>query len=484
MEEPSDGCRKDGEEVTSTIELKIEGSDKPLRLTLYTPYISPADGQTVCHAEVDGRTAWFTLPAAPRVNRQGSYARIVNSIFSMPVLPARAMAQLKSHSGVAYTGDLPLQVEQLRSLRFTDIEARDVERVSLRSRYYTRPLRLVLVPGDADSDVSDTWMFSADGLPYQEAEGDVVRRFLSGLKDIPVTGIAEDLALSGGEAALMAKYGLDKPDYVLAIRPRSCAYRALLFGVDLPLVKDRGTRFFFISRYRDPQSGKRQWVGMERGGHTVSYLSTKLTRLFALEPEAWKLRNIVNFPISALRHLTFGFQQAPLELDYDYIGETWTGTLNGEDVTPRINPHRAEYFVRQLQKMKAAQWLDPADEDAVARLKTPVFSVQLKLEVPDYSEAEAVIMDHEDSQLAGLSEGSRFEQAAELLRESSETDEALRNLAMQEVKTHARTITLEIAPSGELSDTPFFYGRIRETGELFTLSFQDAQSLAGNILDM
>lgn len=467
-----------------TIELGQENR-KTIRLHLYEPFRSEADGQMLCYATTEGRPAVFTLPAEPRVNRKGSYSRIINSVFNAPVLPDKAMAQIKSHAGNSYTKELPLDIGDLRSLRFSDVDPRDIERLSLRSRFAPFPLRLLLIPGEEEGEIEDVWMYAAEGRRYAEAEGDVVRRFLSSLKDIPVAGIMEDLEPGGDATALMAKYGLDKPDYVLSLNPRPCAYRATLFGVDLPLVRDRDPRIFLISRYRDRQTGKGQWVGMELGGHTVCKLSTKLTRLFSLHANSWKERHIVRFPLSALRRLTLGFQQAPLELDYDYIGEIWKGRLNGEDVTPRINPHRAENYVRQLQKAKAAQWLDADDENALRRLSHPAFYVRLDLELPDYQDAEAVIMDN-TSTLADFAptQGSRLENAARLLQESTETDEALRQLAMQETKTTPRTITIEIAPSEEISDTPFFYGRIRETGELFILPFQDAQNLAGSILDM
>lgn len=484
VEEPEEvSLPDDGPETV--IELEGENQQKPLKLHLYAPFQTEPDGQVLCYATAEGRPAVFTLQAEPRVSRKGSYTRIVNSVFSAPVLPARAMAQIRSHAGDVYTNELPLDKGSLRSLRFTDIDYKDIERVSLRSRFSPYPLRLLLIPGEEDSDIQDIWMYSAEGRRYAEAETEIVRRFLGSLRDIPVAGIMEDLEPGGNASALMAKYGLNSPDYVLSLSPRPCAYRATLFGLDLPLVKDRAPRVFFLSRYRNPQTGKSQWVGMEAGGHTVCQLSPKLTRLFSLDANTWKMRHLVSFPLSSLRRLTLGFLQAPLELDYDYIGESWKGRMNGEDVTPRINPHRAEYYVRQLQKTKVAQWLDADDEDALRCLATPAFYVRLELELPDYQDVEAVVMEESPSYavLAPV-DGSRLEHAAQMLEENTATDEALRQQALQEVKTIPRTITLEIAPSGEASDTPFFYGRIKETGELFMLPFPDAQGLAGSILDM
>ncbi len=461
--------------------------EKPLELLLYKPFLSPVDDQQLCYATVGDRNAVFTLQVEPRVLRRGSYARIVNATCALPVLPEKALAQLKSGIGTVYTGDLPIAMDKLRSMRFTDIDPRDVGRVSLRSRYAQHPLRLILIPGDAESQVGDTWMYSAAGQRYAEAEEEVVKRFLTGLREIPVEDILEDVPPGGNVRAVMKKYGLTAPDYVLSILPRPCALRAVLFGVDLPLVRDRAPRSFYIKRYHDPETGQGQWVGMELGTNTITRLSTRMTRSFSLLPEMWKKRNIVSFPISALRRLTLGFQEAPLVLDYDYIGESWTGALKGEDVTPRINPHRAEYYVRQLQKARASQWLDREDERALDALRTPAFTVKLELEMTDYSDVEAITIDSptdvtEDSMESD--ERSRKELVRELLGGTGELDEQMRQMALAERKTHAQTITLEIAPADNSSDQPFFYGRIVETGELFMLNFADAQGLAGSILDM
>ncbi len=470
-----------------SITLTGDWGEKPLELRLYRPFLSPVDDQQLCHATVDDRTAVFTLQVEPRVLRRGSFARIVNAVCSLPVLPEKALAQLKSGVGSVYTGDLPISMEKLRSMRFSDIDPKDVGRVSLRSRYASHPLRLILIPGDSESQVGDTWMYSAAGARYIEAETDVVKRFLAGLRDIPVEDIVEDVPPGEDVQAVMQKYGLNAPDYVLSILPRPCALRAVLFGVDLPLVRDRSPRTFYIKRYHDPLTGRGQWLGMEMGTNTITRLSTRMTRTFSLLPETWKRRNIASFPISALRRLILGFQEAPLVLEYDYIGESWTGTLKGEDVTPRINPHRAEYYVRQLQKVRATQWLDREDEQAIEALRNPVFSVKLELEMTDYADVDAVTIDaSSDVSEDSFSEDGRArkEIVRELLSGTGELDEQMRQMALAERKTHAQSITLEIAPADNTSDQPFFYGRIAETGELFMLNFADAQGLAGSILDM
>ena len=473
-------------ELRHTIEFITQGGE-PVVMKLYSSFASPADGQPLCHATVNNRPVVFTLQAEPRVSRKGSYSRIVNSICNLPVLPARSMAQIKSGSGTVYTSELPLSLAELRSLKFSDIIDRDVERVVLRVHDSNESLKMLLIPGDVENEVSDVWMYALGNRPYAKAEEAVVRRFLNGLSNIPVRGVEADLAPGENHKEFTARYGLDKPFYSLYIRPKSCQYRAMLFGIDLPLVKDRDARIFYISRYKDPATGKSKWVGMERGGSTIYWLSTRLTRTFSLDANSWRARNLVNFPISALRNLTLGFAQAPLSLTYDYIGESWEGKLGEEDVTPRINPHRAQYYVRQLQKLKVSEWLDKDDEYALRSLRNPVFSVKIDLELTDYSDAEAVVIDSAEQDHDSLTPefgDSRKDKAQDALTEKTETDAALREAALMERSTQRQTITIEVAPSEEASDKPFFYGRVVETGELFVLPFDDAQGLAGSILDM
>lgn len=478
------------------ITIQQEGEEKPHEVKLYPTFAASADEQKLCYATVNDRPVVFTLEAEPRVRRRGCYARLINTACQLPVLPTDVRAKLLSNSGTVYTQELPLQLDALRSKQFTDLRGEDIYRIMLASKYATFPLTLTHIPGDKDSGVQDTWLYSADGKPYAEAEQELVRNFIRSLSEVPVDSIMEDIPLGTDRRATMQHYGLNTPYYTLAILPNPCKLRATLFGVNLPLIKDRGARTFYITRFRDDTTGESMWVGMEKDGNTVYRLSSKLTRMFSLQWLRWKNRSLFHFPISALRKLTLGFQQQPLELEYDYIGEAWTGNMGSQDVTPRINPHRAVYYVRQLQKLQVEQWVDPADSDALQALMKPVFSVKLELELTDYSDAEAVVIEQSDDAdllqpgasaapaLPGMPSKTSKELAAEMLTEDSATDEAMRRLAMAERPVIKKTLTLEIALSGDPSDEPFFYGRIRETGETFILNYHVAQSLAASILDM
>lgn len=459
--------------------IKLEGTwgEKPREIRIFESFTQEGDDQQYCHATVNDRPVVFTLQASPRASHTGSYARLIKAICELPVLPKKSLAQIRMANKRIAVSELPTDLSSLRSMKFADLDTRDIARFSLRTTRGNGGVRMLMIPGDAESKVEDTWMFATAGSRYRKAELSQVNRFLNGLSNIPVEKVVADAAPGEDMGALLAQYGLDDPDYILSVLPRPCMVRATIFGHDLPMVKDRLPRTFLLRRFADPATGRRVWFGSETGSNSVCMLSTKFTRLLSLRAEKWQDRNLLNFPISAVRRLTLDFQQAPLVLDYEYMGETWSGTLKGEDITPRINPHRAAFYLRQLQKLKVSQWLDPADEDAHVALRNPAFSVKLELEMTDYSDAEETVVKQAED-ISTVPE--------DMLQESSEDTDAaiLRSLATMERKTHSVTRTLQIAPAAYDSDRPFFYGRVLETNQLFILPYEDAQSLAGDFLDM
>ncbi len=477
-----------------TIELQLKGEKSPRILKLYAPFPpenAVTTSRTHCYATVNDRNVVFTLQAEPKIRRKGGFAAIVNGVYSLPVLPADQMAECRGLNDI-YTADMPLKLEDLRSRKLATFDERDVESVLIRSRHSQYPVRLCLIPGVRESNVQDAWTVEAQGLEIVEAETDIVRSFLRNFRNIPVEGIIADLPFEdtaedkAARAAIMKKYGLYRPDYRIFITPRSCGYRSNLFGVDLPLVKDRDVKIFAISHYQDPESGEIWRLAMEEGSHTIFRVSPKLTRTLALQQNAWKSRNLLGFHISELQRFVLGYRDAELVLDYDPMAESWSGKLGGVDVTANINPHRALNCVDRLRKLKVREWLEPHDPDAIEKLRTPVFSVRVDLEIVNHSAVDALIVDTEDLGHERMAEEGgeyRADGAGAALQEGSEIDEQFRNLALNERPTVTKSYTVEITPANNEEDRPFFYGRIRETGQLFLMKYEDAQSIGSSPLE-
>lgn len=454
-----------------------------LSITLYPETYNKELDAMVQLACVSDRSVVFTLQASPRIRRKGDYAAIINEVYKLPVLPENIIAKIRSGNTPVYTQDLSVELADLRSRQFSQTKKDDIVRLALRASYTNSNLRLVLIPGDEKSQVKDQWMYSIANAPFANAENAVANHLIASLSSVPVEEFLYDAAPGEGLSEAMQQYGLNDPDYVLTLLPRPCPLRSNVFGYDMPLIKDRAPITYIFKRYDDEEKFESYWVGCEVGGSSICRLSSKMTRNFSLQNTNWKERHILRFAQSSLKELTMDYQEAPLKLQYDYIGESWTGTLNGKDVTANINPYRAQHYLRTLQKLRAHLWLPSTDEAALKALETPVYKVQLELKISKIADQEAVIMGQSDENTEENYGGSRKEQAAELLQDgNADEDQQMRDLALADYVYETKTITLEIAPVQAREDT-MFYGRIVETGELFILSQSDALSLASGLLE-
>ena len=457
-------------------------SQEKVEICIYPPFTAPGEDRQLCYATVSGRPVVFTLAAERLADRQGSYSPLVRSVLHAPVLPAKSLAHLQSLDAVQYVSEIPLSTDKLRSMELTTLPLADVERIYLRSRRGGDSVALLCIPGSREGEVADVWKYSANRAPFATAEADVVTRFLKGMRDIPVDGVEADARTPEEMQELVNRYGLNRPDYVIQLLPKGCPVRASLFGRDLPIIKDRSPLVYYLNRYRDPVEGKARWLACADGGRSIYRLSTRFTKLCSVEPLVWKQRNLFHFPGSALRHLTLGFRRAPLSLDYDYQIESWSGKLGDRDVTPNINPNLANYYVRHLQKMKVKSWVDPEDPDALEALRTPAFTVKVDLELTDFSDTDSVIdTPTEANEVTG--EGEVTKPVEDMLSGNDAADAEFRKLISEQRRTYAKTITLEIAPAEPENPRSIFYGRLRETGELFVLSNEDAQSLGATPLE-
>ena len=477
-----------GEPVV-TINVK-DTANKQSTLRIY-PSFTADNANDMCYATVDGRDVVFTLHAMPKKRKQSGYSNIVNSIFSMPVLPADEMAQERGLN-IVYADTMPLTINDLRSKRLATFDERDVECVLIKSPHYSSyPLRLILTPGVKESNTQDAWTVEAEGKSAVEAETNIVRNFLRGFRAIPVESIVADLPTGDDPTSnqkrkeLLREYGLLTPDYRIFIVPRTCTFRSNLFGVDLPLVKDRETKIFAFSLVQDPITGEISRYAMEEGGSTIYKVSHNLTKTFSMHQNHWRSRSLLGFHISELKRFTLGYQNAPLVLEYDSVAESWSGTLGGVDVTASINPVRANSCVDRVRRLKVREWLDPYDIEAHERLSSPVFSVTIDLERVDYSDAEAIIVDTEELGHEDLSEGGNYRQdgAGAILQDESEVNDKFRDVAFTDHPLQQQRYTIEIAPVNNYEDTPLFYGRIKETRQMFIISFEDAQSLGSMPFD-
>ncbi len=469
---------------SSTITLK-DNKGQSYELQLYTSFFSERDDAQVSYATISDRKVIFVLPAAPRVIRKGSYANIINQALSLPLLPAPYLKELRSGSTPVYCSELALTLDELRSLQLSAIPEKDIARVSVNTPFARAPLRLLLIPGDTDSKVPAQWMYSL-ASSYEAADATRIKNFLQALNLVPLEKILKDIKPSDDYTALLREYGLDRPDYSITLLPLPCSYRSVIFGHDMPLIKDRPPVSYVIKYQRgktidDPAT----WIVHERGSTRIGVLSPKVAKYLSLDRYQWKEKRALNFPISALKTMTIYYGSATLALNFDYIGDRWTGELNGKDVSMRINARRSLNYLRSLNKLQVIRWVPPTHQTALNILKKPIFKIRLDLELNNISQQEAfIIADNKDEaqQIESdiRSQGS-LDSASYL--DGKLDDDAITQSLFADGKKTKKTITLELAPLNPRNAKTSFYVRHVETGEIFVISHEDAWNLGNNLLE-
>ncbi len=473
---------KQGNPVSITIR---STTGKKLDFHIYPPFFSEKDDSTISYATVSDRNVVFSLPASPRVVRKGSYAAIINASFSLPLLPDPILEQLRQGKTPIYTEDLTLSLDELRSLELSSIPAQDIARVSVNTPYAQAPLRLLLIPGDADSKVPAKWMFSS-ASNYEAADESRVSAFLTSLNRTPMVRVLRDIKASDDYYEILHEYGLDRPDYSITVLPLPCSYRSVIFGHDMPLIKDRPPISYAIKYKRsDNPDIPATWIVHERGSSVIGELSTAVAKYLSLDKYQWKDKRALSFPISALKSMVMQFQTAQLDLSFDYIGDRWSGTLNGEDISMKINSHRAANYLRNLNKIRVIRWLPASHTPALRALKQPAFQLKLNLELSNISQRSGFIV-HNNAADAQQIESQKQLQGGvathEYLQDQAD-DKAITDSLFSDQDRVKKSITLQIAPVNVSNpDTPF-YGQIVETGDLFIISKEDAWSLGNNLLD-
>ncbi len=450
--------------------------EKPVILSIYPAVFSKRDDSMISYATVSDRDVVFTLPAAPRVLRKGSYANIINAVYHLPLLPDQSLAQLRSGDAPVYTSEMPLSLAKLRSYEISELPEKDIARFALKASYSPTPLLGILIPGDKESQVPDQWMYSIK-KPYAQADNERIKNFLNALHLVPAKAIHD---ISKSEE--LASFGLDKPDYVLNILPLPCTYRSVIYGINMPLIKDRDPVSYVIKNHQ--LDGKDDaWYIHETGSSRVSELSDSVIKYLSLQDAAWRDKHLMQFAVSSVKVLTQDFQQAPLVLNYNYIGDVWTGTLAGKDITPRIRAPRAINYLRNLNKMRVDHWLPNQHANAAKALRQPAFRVKLDLEIPQIADTEAIVIDETDD-ADNITQDATYqgEVHVEDYLKKDNINKEMEDLLFGEQNVKKTTITLEIAPMYNSENTPF-YGRIVETGEVFILSKENAWSLGNNLLE-
>ncbi|MBT9450411.1 DUF4340 domain-containing protein [Akkermansia glycaniphila] len=455
ISEPQDmPIPREAKDRATKVTLAFRGKEAPVTLSLFLPEATEANSH-VTHglATVSDRDAVFQIPLKSTTHEEKGEVKV-------------------DRVGMR---DLPLTLSELRSRSFTDIVPDNVVRMSLSKEGMRYPLLLQYIPGEELGRVEAKWLYSADRKPFRDADMAQVSELLAALSHLPVAGFATDpLSESGDSSTDAARFGLNAPAYTLMVAMRPCTERARLFGRDVPLVKDKAVRTYVFRRMKHGNTGV--WYGKELGKPSVYEMSSKAMGAFSSDPLVWEHKKLLSFLTYQVKHL--GISKLPrsgearmetLDTTYDYLDESWKATKDGEDVSAKLNPHRASFYLKTLQEMNVRMWLDSEDEEALKALETPLCRITLDLEIEEAP--DMVVIDAEKR--GGPQDAS-----------DEDVDRALRDAAMGNLPKRKESYTIELAPSSVLSGkNGYFYGRISGRKELFTLPLNTVQVLFSDLME-
>lgn len=118
--------------------------------------------------------------------------------------------------------------------------------------------------------------------------------------------------------------------------------------------------------------GKGGYFMNRAGTPTVMQVEESLISSIPMQPYEWRQARIWSIDRTNLKALSRRKEgEPPLDLLYDDTKPAWTANMDATDVTSRLNPDRANYLLGALEGPKVARWLSPSDASAKAALLKP-----------------------------------------------------------------------------------------------------------------
>lgn len=315
--------------LNKQITLSFLNGQPPVTLTIY-PKEKP-DSQTVL-ATVSDRNCLFTLP-------------------------------VKAIAGLPGIQNLALSTKLLRSKILVNLDRLLLDGISIRSDADMSAIILHKFPAKKQ------WLYSVDRGPFRPVYEEQLGNLLKTLIYDPVADFATDSAVD------LEPYGLYSPLYTLtfSFMPAPVGEEGKnTTGLLLPPVK-KDPISIAIGRGID---GK--YYAMVDDLPTVYTLSPDYLDRLGLHSYRWKPVELLQINNSELKAINISTPEFPsLKIEYDFAGDAWTVTENGQNVTPSINPNKANHYLDELAKTRVLQWLPSTNASAREALKHPTHTITL-----------------------------------------------------------------------------------------------------------
>jgi hypothetical protein len=255
-----------------------------------------------------------------------------DTIFSLPLKPEPNLVSL---------ADLPLAINDLRDATLTNLNIQSLRGI------------LIQPATGAEILISRTppqpWTASIDGQS-QEANEERLFTLLKAVTEGRAIGFETDAATD------FTPWGLHRPFLKLSFLGKDNQAINLAFGIDA-----KGG--YFANRLGTP---------------TVMRVDQSLVSSIAVRPYEWRparLWSLDRVNLMAIERKSG--TEPPLMLRYDFNKEEWTASRDSKDITPSLDPARANYMLGILEALKVNRWLSPDDESAAKALLSPTLTFKV-----------------------------------------------------------------------------------------------------------
>ncbi len=253
---------------------------------------------------------------------------------------------LKAEPNLVSIADLPLAVNDLRDPTLTNLNIQSLQGISIQPSTGAEILITRSPP--------QPWMATIDGQS-REANEERLFSLLKAVTEGRAIGFETDAATD------FSAWGLDRPFLRLRFLAHDNQVLELAFGVD-------GKGGYFVNR---------------TGTATVMRVDESLVAGIAVRPYEWRHSRLWSVDRSNIMIERIQGAEAPLILKYRFSDEMWQATRNGQDITPDLDPARANFMLGTLEGLKVGRWLSPSDEAAATALSAPVLTFKVMEQTTD-----------------------------------------------------------------------------------------------------
>lgn len=300
-----------------------EKSDNIIKISVKNRYVEERSTLTIYPSEEEMTTCFATMNDRPGI------------IFE---LPKQATTENKNS-----LESLPTSINEIRAKNMLNLDRNNIKQFIVSPAFKSRVNIARKKLG------KEYQLINPDGTT-QKINDFTLSNLIAAISVLPVKGFATDAASD------LTKYNFQNPILDVTVYPFAGMPQILTFAEKDGVI-----------------------YGHSRLSSVVWEVDKAAYKLISQNQWEWKDNTLWSLIVNDLTSFTMENPQSKqkLSINYDYIGDTFTGKLNDADISEKINPVQAKYFLNNAHYITTQKRLGPDDENAIKALETPIMKISL-----------------------------------------------------------------------------------------------------------